>query len=184
MDISLGDATLSFRFDDDLNQTVCRFRLETWEGFSSENTRDGCDGANVILVLESESDEADPELGSRERYESALLWLVEHQAEARDVVLRGILGHIVVMRTEYGIDDEELNEIESVEQLTANVDLSFVRIFPHSKAGLPYLGFELECDWDPEHGCGVLVCGTDLVDAGTSDSAQSIGAIEEHGGAV
>ena len=184
MNFTIEQTPLSFQFDNDLNQTVCRIALSAWEGFSSENSRPGCEGAKVILVLEPESYEAHPQLAPSNKYEQALGWLLSHQNEAKEAVLSGIMQHIETMRSEYGIEDEELNEIQSVGQLRDVVDPSFVRVYPHFRAGLPYIGFELECNWDPEHGCGILINGLDVVDAGVSDSAQSIDAIVDHGGAV
>ncbi len=177
-------APLSFQFDDYLNQTVCRFALDAWAGFTSENSREGCHGANVIFILEPPSYEAHPVLGPQAKYEAALMWLLSNQIEARETVLSGVMSHIETMRSEYGIEDEELNGVETPDQLKRMVDLSFVRVFPHSKNGHPYLGFELECNWDPEHGCGVLINNNAVVDVGASESAQSIAAIEDHGGAV
>lgn len=184
MNLTFDEASLIFAFDEELDQTVCRAQLEAWTGFSSENSRAGCESEHVIFILEPTSYETHPDLAPAERYQAALAWLLAHQAEARDTVLRGIMSFIETMRSEYGICDEELDAIDSAAHLTNKVDLSFVRIFPHSKAGVPYLGFELECNWDPEHGCGVLIRGTTVVDAGVSDSAQSICAIEDDGGAV
>jgi hypothetical protein len=54
-----------------------------------------------------------------------------------------------------------------------------VHLHPIKRADLPYLGFELGCTWDEEHGLGVLMHGTRAVAVGGSDTALLLWIAEE-----
>jgi hypothetical protein len=51
------------------------------------------------------------------------------------------------------------------------IGLHSVNLHQLAKDGLPYLGFEFGCTWDEEHGLGILMHGTRLVQAGGADTA-------------
>jgi hypothetical protein len=50
--------------------------------------------------------------------------------------------------------------------VTANV-----HILPVERDGLGYIGFELGCSWDEEHGVGVMLHGGRIIDIGSADTA-------------
>lgn len=183
MQLNVANANLVFRIDEEMEKHVCEGTLSSWAGFRSENSREELEGENVLLVLESESYESYPNLAPLENYELALEWLLANQADVKTSALEGIRNFIDVMLNEYGIKDDELSSVTSVSQLSSMVDLSFVRIYPQSKDGKPYLGLEFECNWDPEHGCGILLHGTTVLAAGGSEAASG-DAISDHGGLV
>ncbi len=177
MELRIGDATLRFAHDEDTGQLGAVVELQAWHGFACDNSRDELRGARVQLVL------APPDHGRTAEpagYEQAIAWLFAHQETTRQSVLDAIAGYIDVLRDDYGIDDDELDAFRSVEQLHRMVDLSFVHVYPQSRAGLPYLGFELECNWDPEHGCGLLLHGAEVLDVGGAESAESVDPAGEH----
>nr|WP_143393926.1 hypothetical protein [Fimbriiglobus ruber] len=47
------------------------------------------------------------------------------------------------------------------------------------KSGLPYVGFEFGCSWDIEHGLGVLMNGTRVVQISGADTAFLLWIAEE-----
>ncbi|WP_354682360.1 DUF6985 domain-containing protein [Cupriavidus necator] len=52
--------------------------------------------------------------------------------------------------------------------------LSLVRlnsINVHPVAGAPYLGLDFRCAWDDEHGYGLMMAGTEVVEIGGADVA-------------
>jgi hypothetical protein len=51
------------------------------------------------------------------------------------------------------------------------IGLHALHVHPVEKDGLPYVGFELGCTWDHEHGLGVLMHGPRVVDIGGADTA-------------
>jgi hypothetical protein len=72
-----------------------------------------------------------------------------------------------------GRDDAplEVPEVGSETDLRSMVELESVHVHQVVAGGLPYLGFALRCDWDEEHGAGVLLHGTRVVETGDQDTA-------------
>jgi hypothetical protein len=51
------------------------------------------------------------------------------------------------------------------------VGLYAVNIHQLDNDGVPYVGYEFGCEWDEEHGLGVLMHGTRLIEVGFADTA-------------
>ena len=60
---------------------------------------------------------------------------------------------------------------ESGDDLRWLIGLSTVRIFNVSKEGCAYIGFELGCSWEDEHGLGVTTHKKRVVKVGGADTA-------------
>ena len=181
MDLKIGDATLTFTGDGDAGRRVAVVELPAWRGFASDNSRTELQGARVQLVLAPADPAVPAELADRAHYERAVPWLFAHQEAARQAVLDAVAGYIDVLRNDYGVEDDELDAFRSADQLRAMIDPSFVHVYPQHRDGLPFLGVELECNWDPEHGCGALLHGTVVLDVGGAETARAADLVDEHG---
>jgi hypothetical protein len=181
MEIDVGGRKLKFAFDEDRGALVVPFKLPAWAGFKSENSQPDLRGERVMFVLAPESPDA--ELASADRYARAIGWFLDHQEPVKAAALEAIAAWIETLRDE-GIEDEELEDFSSPKQLASMIDLSYVHFYPQGKSGEPYFGLELECNWDPESGCGVMFHGTSVVETGVSDSVQGGFDIEQDGGRV
>jgi hypothetical protein len=184
MQLLVQGQDLEFAYDDDHEQYAAAYKLPLWADFHSENSREGQTGAQVILTLESESVEHQHAFSDAAHYAKAINWFLTHQPEILAAALDALHDYIDVLRDEYEIDDDELNTYTHAAQLAHMVDISFVRFYPQSKAGLPYFALELECNWNPDGGCGIMFYGSDVVDIGDSDTAQGAFDIDEDGGEI
>ena len=54
------------------------------------------------------------------------------------------------------------------------VGLHEVHVHQLQKEGLPYVGYELGCRWDEEHGLGVLMHGSRVVEVGDAGTAFTL----------
>ena len=61
--------------------------------------------------------------------------------------------------------------VKSQDDFRNLIGLHSVNVHPLQKDGMPYIGFELGCTWDPEHGLGVLMHGNRVVEIGGADTA-------------
>jgi len=61
--------------------------------------------------------------------------------------------------------------IETEQDLRRNIGLYAINIHPVAQDGVPYVGYEFGCEWEEEHGLGVLMHGSRLVDVGFADVA-------------
>jgi hypothetical protein len=70
-----------------------------------------------------------------------------------------------------GADGRPLGALKSPSALKRYLGLGTVHLLPVAKDGLGYIGFELGCSWDDEHGLGVMTHGRRVVELGGADSA-------------
>lgn len=68
------------------------------------------------------------------------------------------------------IDDDELRE---------NIGLYAINVHQVDADGVPLVGYEFGCEWEQEHGLGVLMHGTRVVDVGSADTAFLLWIAEE-----
>ena len=102
-------------------------------------------------------------------------WLLSNEPRISEAVKAAIFAAYPGLRDEYGYSEEELAEfmpeLTSSEGLKKLIGLTAIHIHQVAKDGIPYVGFELGCSWDPEHGVGLMMHDTRVVDLGGADSA-------------
>jgi hypothetical protein len=65
------------------------------------------------------------------------------------------------------------------EALRPLIRLDYIVIHPVPSV-TPYLGLGFSCSWDEEHGLGLMIYGTEILEIGLEDTALSGGIAEEH----
>lgn len=153
-------------------------RLPSWAGYqtrkgsygavSSENPSDG----SVSVTFAPEGRDNSPltpdELAS-------VQWLLDHDGELASALLKGLLAEYPRLHALYGYEgterDEYMADVSSPDDFRSLIGLYNVNIHPLVKDGRPYLGYEFGCSWDVEHGLGVLMHGSRVVEVGGADTA-------------
>ncbi len=152
-----------------------RVVLPSWVGLPTRISKDRTEVSQglVDLVFAPEGRDDAP----LTRGEIALLrWAVEHEGTMRAPLLASLLQIYPRLRLEY---DEFLGkDFERVMPKATNtadflplVGLRTVNVHQVHKEGIPYVGFELGCAWDQEHGLGALLHGPRVVKVGGADTA-------------
>ena len=105
--------------------------------------------------------------------------LVEHAESIRDSLLKGLLDIFPSWKEVYG---EYLPDVSDVSQFKDVIGLSYLHILSAEKDGFAYIGFELGCSWDDEHGAGVLMHKERVIEVGQADtSLNSWAAYDDNG---
>lgn len=183
MHLRIGSELLDV-FPDDFDNWTRPFVLAEWKGFECENSLEEATGENIHLVLYGEEGSS-PEVTGARAYQSALDWVIQNSPLIREAALEAIFLYIRdTLIDDYGLDDPELLRIKKKGMLMKEIDPSYLRLFPHSRDGVPYFALEFECSWDPEHGCGVMFWGNNVLEVGVSDTAQGGFDIAGHGGKI
>ena len=172
MEVKVHGKILQFNEDLETGMMTAPFALSEWGKFKSENSRRGLEGEHVQFILWPEDIGAPGILQKSIFYSRIIEWFLDEQKKIKASTLDALTKYIDLLRHDYGIDDEDLNAFSSRTQLTNMVDISYVYFYSRLKARKPIFAFEMECNWDPEHGCGVLFNGSNVVDVGGSDTAQ------------
>jgi hypothetical protein len=93
-------------------------------------------------------------------------------------------------RDQYGYDGEDFDEGEenpmpeltSPDDLRKLIGLGIVHILSIAKDGHAYFGLELGCTWDEEHGAGLLMHKTRVINAGDAADSFNTWPADDDGG--
>lgn len=149
--------------------------LPSWAGYLDRSGYYGGAGERAVsdgsvrIQITSESGGDDPPTHT----ELALAqWFVDNEPTVSMAVRDAILSYL---REHRGVAPD----VQTTAGLKACIGLHTVHVHPTEREDLPYLGFELGCTWDEEHGLGVLMHGMRLVSIGGSDIAILLWMAEE-----
>jgi hypothetical protein len=152
-------------------------QLPSWIGFQARNgpygsiSSDSPSDGWTTIVASGDGKESPP----TEQERACVQWLLDHEAEVASAALDGLLAEYPKLQELYGYEGEErealMPDVSSTEDFRQLIGLHMVHFVPLLKDGLPYFGFELGCIWDDEHGLGVLMHGSRVVEVGQADTA-------------
>ena len=158
----------------------CELRLPEWAGYQSRHGAYGSidspapSTGRVKLVYAPDGRDTEP-LTNAEM--ELLKWFEKHHARVSHAVFAAILDWCSPngrqRRQDFGWGDE-FPEISDLEQLKSHLGLHTVCVHQFADRKNPYIGFEFGCDWEEEHGLGVLMHGTRCVEIGQADSAFTL----------
>ena len=167
---------------------VARAKLQVWAGFEKQQGRYGSQSSpypsdgSVSITFAPEGRGTEP-LSSAE---SKLIdWFLENYVQQTTAILSGILTEYPAIRRSYldaygdeGVSDL-LPEISSIDDLRRLIRLHNINIHQVKKSDVPYIGYEFGCEWDDEHGLGVLMHANRIVEIGYADTAIHVWIAEE-----
>lgn len=145
--------------------------LKAWAGFqtrggayasqSSDETSDGA--VSLSIIKEERREPPSPEQGKSFQH------LLDNEVAIRDAVLKAIFDQYPLWQETYGAD--EMPPIKQPDDLKQLIGLSIVHVLETPMDGLTCVGFEMGCDWDPEHGLGALTHNGKVIEVGSADIA-------------
>lgn len=110
-----------------------------------------------------------------EIHEVGYNYLVLMQKEILDKIFHVIFENYSSWQDEYGYDGEEkavfMPDISSVAGLKALMYPEKVFIMDVENENMPYIGVQLKCKWDEEHGVGMMLYKDRVVKVGGADTA-------------
>ena len=162
------------KLDDD--QWVGRDRLPSWSGFK---------GRPSVTVEVQRLDEGSPRPPAPEQV-AAYQHLKANEQAVTDAILRAVVREYNTLRRKgyFDEDDEDvkLPDVKKPADLKRHVGLNGLHVLDYAKAGHAYVGFDLHCTWDDEHGLGVLLHKSRVVEVGQADTSFDHHAAKKDGG--
>lgn len=151
---------------------VARIPAPWWRGFSVPGRPAPVGDPEVRLVYAPEGRDTSP-LTEIERSDAA--WAADRLPELSRAALTGLLALYPRFAAEYGFTAEEAAEflppVTQIDGFKPLLMLSSVYVHPCRRDGLPYVGLDMACHWDPEHGVGAMMHGPRVVEMGGADTA-------------
>jgi hypothetical protein len=160
--------------------------LPAWEAFQerlgdySSRSAAGPSGGKVQVSVRSPTDNDNTITPPSKEQELAFCFLRDNAELLRDRVTRAIFDEYPSMRETFadflGEDVEtKMPELRDPADLKRLIALSTVHISDVAKDGVAYVGFEFGCDWEEEHGLGVMTHKDRIVEVGDSETAFDAG---------
>jgi hypothetical protein len=184
MFIETDRGRINFSFDKYVGHWASIFDLALWSNFQSDYSRPDLKGTKVLLILQDAHEHEDLKYSWEHFpcYVKCLHWFLQNEREIQKSALFAIEKFISSdLRAAYG--EQEIEEYLNGE-LHQMIDLSHVRFYPESKDNSPYFGLEFECNWDPEHGCGLIYSGSQVLMTGQAEVANAYLDLEYEGAYV
>jgi hypothetical protein len=149
--------------------------LPAWAGFrrpsgayGSLDTRSPSDGSVTIYVTPpSSKGDRNPSDAQRKAFQ----FQIDHDTEVVNAVLNALLKYYRDLREDWGTDAKDLPDVAEAQEFRRMIGLHQIHVHPYLKEGMAYVGLEFGCHWDPEHGFGVMLHGSRVVDIGSADSS-------------
>lgn len=97
---------------------------------------------------------------------AAIKFLIENDELVNHAVLDGLFGSMDELREIY---EDILPDIRTREDFKNHIGLHCVHVINAVKDDVAYVGFELGCSWDDEHGAGVMTHQSRIIVCGGAD---------------
>ncbi|MCA9233555.1 MAG: hypothetical protein KDA57_23145 [Planctomycetales bacterium] len=171
---------LKWFYDDHGDRFGAVGKLQAWSGYSYDMGDPRYQRELVELRLYDRSIE--PPKGITAALRDSYDWLVDHDQAIFESVIASISSYFPKLKKQWvEFDDPYLRKIKKPEHLKTNLNLAYVKLFPHRRDGVPYIGFDFDCAWNSE-GFKVLLHGLRVVELDADE--LSISMIEEDGGSI
>jgi Domain of unknown function (DUF6985) len=150
-------------------------QLKPWAGFQTRQGAYGStsseDASDGMVALSVYPPDGEPNRPPSPEQANAFQHLLDHETAVRDAVLQAIFAQYPRLLEIYGEFEDSMEPIERPEELRQSIGLSTLHVLSAAKAGLTCIGFEFGCDWDEEHGLGVLTHNGRVLEIGQADTA-------------
>lgn len=154
-----------------------RIKLPAWAGFQSRGgaycSRDAKAPSNGSVLVNVTPLEKAKELVPTEAQCRAVLFQIERGDEVIRSILTALLPYHRDLKKDWELNDELMPAITSEDEFRKHIGLGQVHVLPYESGGLAYIGFECGCEWDDEHGLGVVVHGARVVEIDAAEIAFS-----------
>lgn len=142
-------------------------RLTAWNGFLSD--------FSGIFGLDFGGDMVEKKPVLLDEHLAAYQYTVNYQSKIRDKIIEAVFDIYTELQASYGYEGDDkvqyMPDIQVFDDLKRLIGLSRVHIMNVFKDGMAYVGYELNCIWDEEHGLGIMMYKDRVVELGGRDKS-------------
>lgn len=114
-----------------------------------------------------------------EIHNNGYLYIISNQEVILNKLLSYIYGYYCQVWDEYELH-QYFDFVPNENEIVCTIKPHRIYILNFENEGIPYIGYEFYCDWENEHGLGIMLHKEELVDIGFADIAFSSWVAEEH----
>lgn len=146
--------------------------LNSWKGFQSRQgfygSRDKDESSDGIVKVFVQGKEIDYIKTTTIQQVNAIKFLVDNSDSVRNALLVGLLNELPSLKEIY---EDLIPDIDNIEDLKNFIGLANIHIMTSDKDDFAYIGFELGCNWDDEHGVGIMMHKDRVVAIGQAETS-------------
>jgi hypothetical protein len=144
--------------------------LDSWKDFQSRQFFSGLKETNPIsdgvVKVRVEGKQVDDVKTTTLAQVNAIQFLINHSDKIRAALLTGLLDELSNLKEVY---DNLTPDISGIEDIKKVIGLSYLHVMSSDKDDFAYVGFELDCEWNEEHGIGVIMHKDRIVKIGQAE---------------
>lgn len=146
--------------------------LSAWKGFESRNgfygSKDSDKKSDGTIKAHIIGESVDYVHVLSQSQFNAIKFLKENSEKVRDSLLNGLLADYPNAKDIY---EDLMPEIKTTADYKDNLGVAFIHVMDSDKDNHAYIGFELGCSWDDEHGVGVMMHKDRVVNIGLAEES-------------
>jgi hypothetical protein len=152
-------------------------------GYNSLSSAKPSKGTLKLVIPRLDDNDQKPRPPAKEQV-AAYAYLKDNQDEVTDAIMHALLDYYTKLRKDWLKDNPKLKlpVIDTVEQMRKNVGLGTLYMQSVAKKGVAYIGLEMGCTWDEEHGVGVMMYKDRVLSVGQAEEAFATWLGTEDGG--
>jgi hypothetical protein len=147
-------------------------KLNAWEGFQSRRgfygSKDAAEVSDGEVKVFIQGKEANNIEMITESQVKSIKYLFENSYHVRDALLNRLWKDLPNLEEIYA---DAIPTIKDILDFKDVLGLSNIHVMSSEKDAFSYIGFELGCEWDEEHGVGVMMHKKRVVAIGQADTA-------------
>jgi hypothetical protein len=169
----------------DMDDWIGRDTFAPFKGFRAGRGQARSSGAIDVEVSRLDEDEANPAPPAPEQV-AAYKHFKENDTKIGQVISKAVLKYVKgLIRDgffENDADNSLIPVLKSPGDLQDHMQLYKAGVLDYAKAGQAYVGLAFWCSWDEEHGLGVLLHRSRVVDVGAADTSFDHFVAQDDGG--
>jgi hypothetical protein len=154
-----------------------KIKLPAWAGFQSRNgpyasqdSKSPGDGSVTVTITPAQDAK---ELTPSEAQCRSVKFHLENGAQAVQSVLAALVPYHRGLKKDWEMNDKEMPPVTDPEDFRKMIGLGQLHVLPHTADDVAYLGLEFGCDWEEEHGLGVVLHKDRVIEVGEASDAFS-----------
>lgn len=165
-----------------------KVNLPQWAGFQERNGPYGALSSNepsngtVKIVFAPEGRDEEP-LTTEEM--ELVSWFLYHENDVIESIVNALFSSYTDIRDNF-IEEcgaemaDYFPPVDVADDIKSVVGVVSVNIHQVAKNGIPFIGVEMGCNWEEEHGLGFLLHGSKIVEVGGADTAILLWLAQKH----
>ena len=146
--------------------------LSSWKGFQSRQgfygEKDSSEISNGFVKVFITGRQVDYVKTTTQEQVNSISYLQNNSDKIRDEILNALFKQLPEIKEIY---EDLVPEIKNIADFKNVLGLSIIHVMDSDKDGFSYIGYEFGCDWDDEHGIGVMMHKDRVIEIGQADTS-------------